>query len=115
MKRSLSIALALMMVFSLVLPIFAASGGSYLVRFYALDGTTFVCSQEVPAGGFIDGGDWDLYNSWSAEGGMMEINYKVPAGWKVIPYMLKDLDTGEVFNWTNTPITKVTNVTLAVY
>ncbi|MCL2122344.1 MAG: hypothetical protein FWH28_08870, partial [Clostridiales bacterium] len=88
---------------------------AYPVIFYALDGITIVHQQYVFDGGFIDGANHELYNSWSNEGGMMAINYKLPAAWEAIPYMLEDLDTGEWFNWKTKPITKPTNVTLAVF
>ncbi|MCL2167212.1 MAG: hypothetical protein FWH49_08000, partial [Clostridiales bacterium] len=113
MKKSLALLLSLLMVFAVVAPAFAATN-TYLVTFYALDGTTFVCSQMVPDGGLIDGGNWDLYNSWSNEGGMMATNYKMQPGWEAVPYTLEDLDTGEWFNWKEVPITKPTNVTIAV-
>ncbi|MCL2167250.1 MAG: hypothetical protein FWH49_08190, partial [Clostridiales bacterium] len=113
MKKSLAILLSFLMVFAVIAPAFAAVN-SYQVTFYALDGTTIVHQQYVLDGGFIDGSNWELYNSWSNEGGMMAINYKVPPGWEVVPYTLEDLNTGEWFNWKETPITKPTNVTLAV-
>ena len=84
----------------------------YLVTFYALDGTTFVCSQMVPDGGLIDGGNWDLYNSWSSDDALYE-NYQVTGNLQILSGWLKDLDTGLAFPWKETPITKNTNVTLA--
>ncbi|MCL2122103.1 MAG: hypothetical protein FWH28_07630, partial [Clostridiales bacterium] len=70
MKKSLAILLSFLMVFAVVAPAFAAVN-SYQVTFYALDGTTIVHQQYVLHGGFIDGGNWELYNSWSNEGGML--------------------------------------------
>ncbi|MCL2122205.1 MAG: alpha/beta hydrolase-fold protein, partial [Clostridiales bacterium] len=87
---------------------------TYRVRFFALDGETLVHEQYVLAGEFIDGNNYELYNSWSNEGGMLAINYKLPIGWEPIPNMLQDLDTDVVFNWKETPIIKDTNVTIAV-
>ncbi|MCL2121330.1 MAG: hypothetical protein FWH28_03665, partial [Clostridiales bacterium] len=113
MKKSFALLLTLMMVFAVVAPAFAAIN-SYQVTFFALDGTTIVHQQYVQEGGLIDGANWELYNSWSNEGGMMAFNYKIPAGWEAVPYMLEDLDTGEWFNWKTKPITKPTNVTIAV-
>ncbi|MCL2122359.1 MAG: hypothetical protein FWH28_08945 [Clostridiales bacterium] len=114
MKKLVSLTLVLMMVFALALPAFAAPGGPYLVTFYAFDGTTIVHQQYVAAGRFIDGSNHELYNSWSNEGGMLAVNYKLPTGWEPIPNMLEDIDTGGVFNWKTTPINKNTNVMLAV-
>jgi uncharacterized protein YuzB (UPF0349 family) len=86
---------------------------AYTVTFYSLDGKKAVHSQSVPAGGYIDGSNHGLYNSWSSAEAIV-LNYKLKANQTVIPEMLREIGTDNIFNWKYTPITKNINVTLAV-
>ncbi|MCL2166652.1 MAG: hypothetical protein FWH49_05105 [Clostridiales bacterium] len=86
----------------------------FLVRFYTLDACRVVCEQYVQIGKMINGADYDLYNSWYTPEILAE-NYELPPAIETIRDVLLDLDTGEEFNWKQTPITKDMNVTVATF
>ncbi|MCL2121595.1 MAG: hypothetical protein FWH28_05030, partial [Clostridiales bacterium] len=86
---------------------------NFTVSFYALDGTTFVCSQVVQGGRYINGGDTALYNSWSSADALY-LNYQLTDNLRVKADWLKDLDTGNEFNWKETTINSNLNVTIAL-
>ncbi|MCL2165281.1 MAG: hypothetical protein FWH55_13060, partial [Oscillospiraceae bacterium] len=85
----------------------------YQVNVYALDGVTLVYSQIVAGGDFFDGTDQALVDTWSSADALWA-NYQISGNLRVKADWLKDLDTGDEFDWTVTPINKVTNVTLAL-
>ncbi|MCL2121610.1 MAG: hypothetical protein FWH28_05105, partial [Clostridiales bacterium] len=91
----------------------AVNKTAFLVSFYALDGETFVYSQLVSAGDFLDGTDPDLVDTWT-DANALWANYQISGNLRVKANWLKDLDTGDEFDWTVTPITSVMNVTLAL-
>ena len=90
----------------------AVKDASCKVDVYALDGNTLVFSQTVLKGEYFDRANWDWYNMFSS--GDYKNVFGLQSYQEAVPYTFYDLQTGESFNYAETPITRDMRVTVAI-